>query len=66
MDYKDYTEFFAKIGDQYLHPTAYGESFYHFTIEEMYQHFKERMMTELAESIDRQIKALELEQKQQV
>ncbi len=40
-------ELFEEAGEAYLHPTQFGESLVHFTIEELYQAFKERMMEEL-------------------
>lgn len=42
--------FFERVGGDYLHPTCYGESIWHVTVEEMYQHFKKRLITELAVS----------------
>lgn len=40
-------EFFEKIGEDYFSPTAYGESIYSITVEELYQHFRDRMMKEI-------------------
>ena len=47
-EYKNYGEFFEECGDQYLHPKSFGENFYRVTVEEMYQHFKERLTVEVA------------------
>ena len=46
--YKDYNDFFEKCGDQWLHPTQFGECIYPMTVEEMYQHFKTRLLSEIA------------------
>ena len=46
-NYKDQVEFFERCGDQYIHPKSYGECTYSVTVEEMYQHFKSRMMIDL-------------------
>lgn len=45
-EYETHQEFFEKAGDQWLHPMQYGECFYAVTVEEMYQHFKARLMEE--------------------
>lgn len=42
MRFDDHEEFFNAVGDSSLHPTSFGECFWPFTVEEMYQHFKER------------------------
>lgn len=41
-----YEEFFAVNGDSLLHPTLNGEAINSITIEEMYQHFKARLLAE--------------------
>ena len=48
-DFKDYTDFFDKCGDDWLHPRQYGGCIWPVTVEEMYQHFKDRMVAELNE-----------------
>ena len=45
--YKTQEEFFKNVGDDYIEPTYYGESHNPITVEEMYQHFKERLISEL-------------------
>lgn len=44
--FSTHKEFFEKVGNDYLHPTYYGENYHSFTIEEMYQHFKARFIDE--------------------
>ena len=46
-DYKNQVEFFEKCGDDYLQPKSFGECIYPVTVEEMYQHFKSRLIDEL-------------------
>ncbi len=45
--FESHEEFFAKIGDSYLHPTSCGDNIYSTSVEEMYQHFKARLVEEL-------------------
>lgn len=47
MEFKTHEEFFKNVGNHYIHPTSYGEEYWHPSIEEMYQHFKARLMKEI-------------------
>ena len=58
--YKDYNDFFEKCGDQWLHPTQFGECIYPMTVEEMYQHFKSRIIAELAVKSEEMLYSAEL------
>lgn len=51
MDFKDHKDFFNTIGSQYLHPSQWGESIFPVSVEEMYLHFKARLMEELIVSL---------------
>ena len=46
--YETHQEFFDKAGNDWLHPLSFGECYWPVTVEEMYQHFKARMMEETA------------------
>jgi hypothetical protein len=46
-DFKDFSDFFEKVGDNYLHPTQYGEIVWPISVEELYQHFKSRILCEI-------------------
>ena len=58
--YSDHKEFFDKCGDQWIHPTSYGECFYPVTIEEMYAHFKSRLISEVAGKSEELLYSVEL------
>ncbi len=47
QEFKSYTEFFKNCGDNYLHPKQFNECIFPCTIEEIYIHFRNRMITEL-------------------
>lgn len=51
---KNYDQFFAKAGESVLHTNSYGESIYSVSVEELYQHFKKRMMEELSVDVAEQ------------
>lgn len=46
-DYKNQTEFFKALGDEYIQTKTFCGLNCTVTIEEMYQHFKVRMIEEL-------------------
>lgn len=48
-----YQEFFRRTGNNWLHPKSYGEAIWPVTVEEMYQHFKARMLDEMREQCAR-------------
>jgi hypothetical protein len=48
LEYETHQEFFDRVGDNWIHPRVYGESLWPVTVEEMYQHFKARLMDETA------------------
>lgn len=48
MEYIDYKDFFDHAGEHYVHPKTYGESLYPVTVEELYQHFKTRLINEIS------------------
>ena len=45
--FKSYEDFFRLVGDNYLFPTSCGEHIFDFSIEELYQHIKERLKAEI-------------------
>lgn len=45
--FNNHKDFFSYCGRHYLHPKIYGECFNPVSVEEMYQHFKARMIEEL-------------------
>lgn len=47
MEHETYHKFFECCGDHWIHPKVYGECIFACTVEEMYQHFKARMVDEL-------------------
>ena len=47
QNFKDHIEFFETCGEQYLHPKQYGECIFPCTIEEVYIHFRNRIITEI-------------------
>lgn len=51
QEYETHEDFFKNVGDTYLHPSFYDINF-PITVEEMYQHFKSRMMEELEICVD--------------
>ena len=48
MKYENHKEFFERAGDDCIHPKSFGECYWPVTVEEMYQHFKARLMEETA------------------
>ena len=47
MEFETQDEFFKVCGERWLRPYLFGECLYPITVEEMYQHFKARMIQEL-------------------
>lgn len=47
MTFKNYDEFFESVGDHDLHPKYWGECHYPVAVEELYQHFKARLLREM-------------------
>ena len=47
MEFETQEEFFAECGGRWLRPYLYGECLFPVTVEEMYQHFKVRLIQEL-------------------
>jgi hypothetical protein len=52
LEFKTHEDFFQAVGDCYLHPMTFGESPNPVSVEEMYQHFKARMLDEAQDSVD--------------
>ena len=46
--FDSHEQFFERVGEHYVHPTLYGECIWPVSIEEMYQHFKARLLSEIA------------------
>lgn len=46
--FQDQETFFAHVGHHVLFPKFYGETYWAVTVEEFYQHFKARLIVELA------------------
>ena len=49
MEFDNHKDFFDKVGDGFIHPIQYGEGFCPITIEQMYQQFKARLLSEIAD-----------------
>jgi hypothetical protein len=45
--FKDHEEFFRRAGDHYVKVSLYGDSFVDFTVEDLYQNFKRRIVKEI-------------------
>ena len=48
MEFDNHEQFFERVGKSYVYPTLYGECIWPVSIEEMYQHFKARLLSEIA------------------
>jgi hypothetical protein len=48
MEFKTYESFFERTGDSYIEPIRWGECLWPVSVEEMYQHFKARLISEIA------------------
>jgi hypothetical protein len=50
MDYKDWREFFARAGSDYCTRSSGVTNIWPVTVEEMYQHFRARLIHELTDA----------------
>ena len=48
MEFKSHEKFFERVGESYIEPIRWGECLWPVSVEEMYQHFKARLLTEIA------------------
>lgn len=49
--FETYKDMFEVIGDNLIYPQAWGECLWPITIEELYQHFRDRLLNEPFESM---------------
>ena len=47
MIHENHKQFFERAGHHFLYPESGGECIYSVSVEEMYKHFKARLMAEL-------------------
>lgn len=47
MKFDSQEEFFEHVGDMFIEPKQFGECLWPVTVEELYQHFKARLIAEL-------------------
>jgi len=59
-EYKSQEDFFDKVGEHALYPKFYGDCLWPVSVEEMYKHFKERLIEELAGRSDELLGDVEL------
>lgn len=45
--FENYDDFFYKCGDAFVHPKNYGECIWPVSVEELFYHFKTRLIEEL-------------------
>jgi hypothetical protein len=55
MQYANHKEFFERAGNDWIHPKSFGECYWPVTVEEMYQHFKARLLEETAVDAPKEI-----------
>jgi hypothetical protein len=51
MEFESHEQFFDYAGDHFIQPRSRGECYFPVTVEELYRHFKARMLYELSEEL---------------